>query len=57
LLSSKIDAKKLRMDSNFYDKIMSLYTSYFSNEGIVTKQAINHMTSIFVYLLSKVKPN
>lgn len=35
---------------------MSVYSSYFSGEGIVTKQALSHLNSIFLHLLTKVKP-
>jgi hypothetical protein len=35
---------------------MSIYTSFLSGEGVVTRQAILHLNSIFLFLLTKVKP-
>lgn len=55
LQTGKIEGKKLRLDSTLYEKIMSIYSSYFAGEGLVTKASLTPITSILYYLLSKIK--
>mgnify|MGYP001270307570 CR=1 FL=1 len=57
LMGGKIDAKKMRTDTAFCEKALSIFSSFFSGEEIVTKQMLNPITSIILYLMTKVKPN
>jgi hypothetical protein len=56
-MSLKLEPKKLRTDSSFLERAISVYGSYFKGELIVEKSTLATLTSIFVHLLTKVKPN
>lgn len=55
MLAGKVDIKSLRVDNSFYEKVMSIYSSYLSGEGLVTKQGLCPITSIFLHMFSKIK--